>query len=84
MKTLIATSALALALATAANAQTVDLNAMSNLEKQVIEVLLANDVPASVVGTLTLGQIAQIKAIMDNGDLNDGEKRNRVKAILGL
>ncbi|MEM6638035.1 MAG: hypothetical protein AAF667_19330 [Pseudomonadota bacterium] len=84
MKTLIATSALALALASAANAQTVDLTAMSNLEKQVIDVLLANDVPASVVTTLTLGQIAQIKAIMDNGDLNDGEKRNRVKAILGL
>ena len=84
MKTLFAASAAALLIASAASAQSIDTSAMSNLEKQVISVLQANDVPASVIGTLTLGQILQLKAIMDNGDLSEDQKRQRARAILGI
>ena len=47
---------------------------------------LANDFERLNIDTdgldnLTLGQIAAIKSIADSGD-NDGEKRNRIEAIL--
>ena len=84
MKTLFATSAVALVLAAAIPAHAIDTATMSNLEKQVIAVLQANDVPASVISSLTLGQVAQLKGIMDNSDLSDPEKRQRARAVLGL
>ena len=34
------------------------------------------------IGELTIGQIAQIKGILDSGDLSNDEKKDRVAAIM--
>lgn len=40
----------------------------------------ANGLPTESIGDLTIGQIAQIKDVID-GDENEGNKKNRIMAI---
>lgn len=88
MKKIVTACAIALMTAGVASAQTTGdkyaaggLDALSNLEQYVADILIDNGVPISCVGSLTMNDIAVLKSIID-GDENMGNKRSRAKAVL--
>ena len=88
IRTLIAAAAIA-GTATVATAQSGGLSSVGmNAGYDMLTAALMNDFErlgiedaASKLDNLTLGQIAAIKGIADSGD-DDGEKRNRINAII--
>ncbi|MEM8631017.1 MAG: hypothetical protein AAGF74_07260 [Pseudomonadota bacterium] len=89
MKKLIAAAVVATVTVGSASAQTANelykegsMDSLTMVESQILGILADNGVPASCLGQMSLSDIAILKGILDNGDLSDGDKRNRAKAVV--
>ncbi len=78
----LATAALiSVAAAAPAISQTVGVG-FNTLTGFVFNELNKRKLPTDTIGTLSLNQIAAIRSILDDGELHENEKTDRIKAII--
>ncbi len=69
----------AAAVAPAAQAMNMEFNMLTGA---VYNALKARNLPTDVIDTLTLDQVGQIRAVLDDDSIADSNKTQRIKAII--